>query len=399
MRSDRSLARSVAFPRVINIDDFRRVAKKRLPAVVFAYIDGGAEDEITLRENVAAFADVSFRPRNCVAVPSCDLRTTVLGETFDLPFLLAPVGFCRMFYPKGELHAARAANEAGSAYILSTFSGTRLEEVRQGTNGTLWFQLYVPGGRDVAEATIARAKAAGYKVLVVTIDTPVSGMRERDFRHGVRPILQGDIWGSLPYAWQFVTRPRWVVDYFADGRPRVFPNVELPGKGAMPCGDVGVLLESTIVTWDDLRWMRDAWQGPIVVKGVHTGDDARHATDAGAEAVVVSNHGGRQLDGVPATLRALPEVLEAVSGRVEVLMDGGIRRGGDIVKAICLGAKAVLVGRAYAWALGAAGGPGVARAIEILRTDLIRTMRLLGCGSIRDLDQSYLSANTRHDCR
>jgi len=399
MRSDRSLARSVAFPRVINIDDFRRVAKKRLPAVVFAYIDGGAEDEITLRENVAAFADVSFRPRNCVAVPSCDLRTTVLGETFDLPFLLAPVGFCRMFYPKGELHAARAANEAGSAYILSTFSGTRLEEVRQGTNGTLWFQLYVPGGRDVAEATIARAKAAGYKVLVVTIDTPVSGMRERDFRHGVRPILQGDIWGSLPYAWQFVTRPRWVVDYFADGRPKVFPNVELPGKGAMPCGDVGVLLESTIVTWDDLRWMRDAWQGPIVVKGVHTGDDARHAIDAGAEAVVVSNHGGRQLDGVPATLRALPDVLEAVNGRVEVLMDGGIRRGGDIVKAICLGAKAVLVGRAYAWALGAAGGPGVARAIEILRTDLIRTMRLLGCGSIRDLDQSYLSANTRHDCR
>jgi L-lactate dehydrogenase (cytochrome) len=399
MRSDRSLARSVAFPRVINIDDFRRVAKKRLPAVVFAYIDGGAEDEITLRENVAAFADVSFRPRNCVAVPSCDLRTTVLGETFDLPFLLAPVGFCRMFYPKGELHAARAANEAGSAYILSTFSGTRLEEVRQGTNGTLWFQLYVPGGRDVAEATIARAKAAGYKVLVVTIDTPVSGMRERDFRHGVRPILQGDIWGSLPYAWQFVTRPRWVVDYFADGRPKVFPNVELPGKGAMPCGDVGVLLESTIVTWEDLRWMRDAWQGPIVVKGVHTGDDARHAIDAGAEAVVVSNHGGRQLDGVPATLRALPDVLEAVNGRVEVLMDGGIRRGGDIVKAICLGAKAVLVGRAYAWALGAAGGPGVARAIEILRTDLIRTMRLLGCGSIRDLDQSYLSANTRHDCR
>ena len=399
MRSDRSLARSVAFPRVINIDDFRRLAKKRLPAVVFAYIDGGAEDEFTLRENVAAFRDVSFRPRNCVAVPSCDLRTTVLGETFDLPFLLAPVGFCRMFYPKGELHAARAANEAGTAYILSTFSGTRLEEVRQGTNGTLWFQLYVPGGRDVAEATIARAKAAGYKVLVVTIDTPVSGMRERDFRHGVRPILQGDIWGSLPYVWQFVTRPRWVVDYFADGRPKVFPNVELPGKGAMPCGDVGVLLESTIVTWDDLRWMRDAWQGPIVVKGVHTGDDARHATDAGAEAVVVSNHGGRQLDGVPATLRALPEVVEAVNGRVEVLMDGGIRRGGDIVKAICLGAKAVLVGRAYAWALGAAGGPGVARAIEILRTDLIRTMRLLGCGSIRDLDQSYLSANTRHDCR
>ena len=397
MRSDRSLARSVAFPRVINIHDFRRLAKKRLPDVVFAYIDGGAEDEVTLRENVAAFGDIGFRPRQCVAVPSCDLRTTVLGETFDLPFLLAPVGFCRMFYPKGELHAARAANDAGTAYILSTFSGTRLEEVRGGAKGTLWFQLYVPGGREIAEATMARAKAAGYKVLVVTIDTPVSGMRERDFRYGVRPILQGDIWGSLPYAWQFVKRPRWVVDYFADGRPKVFPNVELPGKGAMPCGDVGILLESTIVTWEDLRWMREAWQGPVVVKGVHTGDDARRAMDAGAQAVVVSNHGGRQLDGVPASLRALPEVLDAVNGRIEVLMDGGIRRGGDVVKAICLGAKAVLVGRAYAWALGAAGGPGVTRAIDILRTDVVRTLRLLGCPSIRDLDRSYISTDARHD--
>jgi L-lactate dehydrogenase (cytochrome) len=395
MTSDRSLARSVAFPRVINIADFRRLARKRLPAVVFAYIDGGAEDEVTLRENCAAFGDITFRPRQCVAVPSCDLRTTVLGTTFELPFLLAPVGFCRMFYPKGELHAARAAHEAGTGYILSTFSGTRLEDVRAGTAGPLWFQLYVPGGRAVAEATMARAKAAGYTTLVVTIDTPVSGMRERDFRHGVRPLLQGDFWGSLPYAWQFVTRPRWVLDYLADGAPRVFPNVELPGKGAMPCGDVGILLESTIVTWKDLRWMREGWRGPVVVKGVHTGDDARRAVDAGADAVVVSNHGGRQLDGVSATLRALPEVLEAVDGRVEVLMDGGIRRGSDVVKALCLGARAVLVGRAYAWALGAAGGPGVARAIDILRTDLVRTMRLLGCESISRLDRSYIDVQRR----
>ena len=390
MKSDRRLARSVSFPRVINIGDFRHLAQRRLPAVVFAYIDGGAEDEITLRENSRAFSDITFRPRQCVAVPTCDLRTTVLGATFELPFLLAPVGFCRMFYPRGEAHAARAANEAGTGYILSTFSGTRLEEVRQGTSGPLWFQLYVPGGREIAEATIGRARAAGYKALVITIDTPVAGMRERDFRHGVRPLLQGDIWGSLPYAWQFITRPRWVLDYLADGAPRVFPNVELPGVGAMPCGDVGVLLERTIVTWDDLRWMRDAWKGPVVVKGVHTGDDARRAIDVGADAVVVSNHGGRQLDGVPASLRALPEVLDAVNGRIEVLMDGGIRRGGDVVKAICLGARAVLVGRAYAWALGAAGGPGVARAIDILRTDVIRTMRLLGCPSISRLDTTYI---------
>ena len=392
MKSDRSLARSVRFPRVVNISDLRRLAKRRLPAVVFAYIDGGAEDEITLRENSRAFSDVTFRPRQCVAVPSCDLRTTVLGTTLDLPFMLAPVGFCRMFYPRGEVHAARAANAAGTGYILSTFSGTRLEDVRTGTSGPLWFQLYVPGARDVAEATIARARAAGYSALVVTIDTPVSGMRERDYRCGVRPLLEGDIWGSLPYAWQFVTRPRWVIDYLADGAPKVFPNVELPGIGAMPCADVGVILEKTIVTWQDLRWMRDAWRGPIVVKGVHTGDDARHAIDAGADAVIVSNHGGRQLDGVPASFRALPEVVAAVNGRIEVLMDGGIRRGGDIVKALCLGARAVLVGRAYAWALGAAGGPGVDRAIEILRTDVVRTMRLLGCPSIADLDRSYVDA-------
>jgi isopentenyl diphosphate isomerase/L-lactate dehydrogenase-like FMN-dependent dehydrogenase len=178
----------------------------------------------------------------------------------------------------------------------------------------------------------------------------------------------------------------------ADGAVRVFPNVELPGSGPMPCGDTSLLLEKTLVSWSDLHWMRAAWQGPIVVKGVHTGDDARRAIDAGADALVVSNHGGRQLDGVPASLRALPEVLSAAGGQVEVLMDGGIRRGGDVVKALALGARAVLIGRAYAWALGAAGGPGVARAIDILRTDLVRTMRLLGCSSVAALDRSHVDA-------
>jgi L-lactate dehydrogenase (cytochrome) len=394
MRSEASLARAVAFPRVINVDDLRRLAHKRLPAVVFAYIDGGAEDEITLRENVNAFRDVTFRPRQCVAVPECDLRTTVLGTPLAVPFMLAPVGFCRMFYPRGEVYAAREAGVAGTGYILSTFSGCRLEDVRQGTSGLLWYQLYVPGGRAVAEATLARAKAAGYTALVVTIDTPVAGMRERDFRHGVRPLLQGKFWASLPHAGQFIARPRWVMDFVADGAPRVFPNVELPDVGALPCSDVGSLLEQTIVTWDDLRWMHAAWNGPMVVKGVHTGDDARKAIDAGASAVIVSNHGGRQLDGVPASLRALPEVVQAVNGQIEVLVDGGVRRGADIVKALCLGARAVLIGRAYAYGLGAAGGPGVARAIEILRTDLVRTMRLLGCDGVAKLDRSYVDVPT-----
>jgi isopentenyl diphosphate isomerase/L-lactate dehydrogenase-like FMN-dependent dehydrogenase len=393
MKSDRSLARAVRAPRVVNIADLRRRARRRLPRLVFDYIDGGAEDEITLRDNARAFREIRFRLRQCVAVPDCDLRTTVLGTTFALPFLLAPVGFSRMFYPRGEAVAARAATAAGTGYILSTFSGTRLEDIREQASGPLWYQLYVPGGRAVAEAAIARARGAGYSVLVITIDTPVSGMRERDYRNGVGPLLAADWRRSLPHLWQFVTHPRWVVDYLADGSPRVFPNVELPGVGPMPCSDVGALLASTVITWSDFQWIRDAWKGPVVAKGVHTGDDARRAIDAGADAIVVSNHGGRQLDGVPGSLRALPEVLEAVNGRVEVMVDGGVRRGADIVKALCLGARAVLVGRAYAWGLGAAGGPGVDRAIEILRADIERTLRLLGCASVRDLDSSYL------DCR
>ena len=387
---------------VVNIADLRRMALSRLPPVVFDYIDGGAEDEITLRDNERAFADVTFRPRQCVETPNPDLRTTVLGTTFDLPFLLAPLGFCRMFYPRGESVAAREAHAAGTAYILSTFSGQRLEDVRADTTGPLWYQLYVPGGRAVAEAAIARARAAGYSVLVVTIDTPVSGMRERDIRRGAGPLLKvrlkpdttglRSVSAMLPHIWQFATHPRWVMGYLGDGAPRVFPNVELTGVGPMPCGDTSVLLAETNVTWKDLAWIRDAWRGPIVVKGVHTGDVARQAVDAGADAVIVSNPGGRQLDGVAASVRVLPEVVAAVGDRVDVLMDGGIRRGADIVKARCLGARAVLIGRAYGWALGAAGGPGVARAIAILNADLIRTMRLLGCASMQELDGSFVDA-------
>ena len=376
----------------VNIADLRRMAQRRLPPVVFDYIDGGAEDEITLRDNERAFSDVMFRPRQCVETPNPDLRTTVLGTSFDLPFLLAPLGFCRMFYPRGESVAAREAHAAGTAYILSTFSGQRLEDVRADTTGPLWYQLYVPGGRAVAEAAMARARAAGYSVLVVTIDTPVSGMRERDVRRGAGRLLKGDSRAMLPFIWQFATHPRWVMGYLGDGAPRVFPNVELPGIGAMPCGDTSVLLAETNVTWKDLSWIRDAWRGPIVIKGVQTGDVARQAVDAGADAIIVSNHGGRQLDGVAGSVRVLPEVVAAVGDRVDVLMDGGIRRGADIVKARCLGARAVLIGRAYGWALGAAGGPGVARAIGILTADLIRTMRLLGCASMNELDRSFVEA-------
>jgi isopentenyl diphosphate isomerase/L-lactate dehydrogenase-like FMN-dependent dehydrogenase len=381
---------SVQPPHVLNIADLRRAAQRRLPRVVFDYIDGGAEREITMRENSRIFDDVVFRPRCAVAMGDCDLRTTVLGQTLELPFLLAPVGSSRMFYPRGEAVAARAAGKAGTAYTLSTLSGTRVDEVAAATRGPVWYQLYLLGGRDVATASIERAKAAGCAALVVTIDTAVSGLRERDFRNGTIELLSRRPFAMLPYVPQFLARPRWLLSFLRDGGLMSFPNVVLPGEGPMRYADVGAALEQSSVSWEDLRWIREVWNGPIVVKGVHTGDDARCAIDAGVDAIVVSNHGGRQLDGVSSTLRALPEVVAVVNGRIEVLLDSGIRRGGDVVKALCLGARAVLVGRAYAYGLGAAGEAGVSRAIQILRTDVVRTLKLLGCTSVSKLDRSYV---------
>ena len=387
----RAKARRVGPPRVVNIADLRRLAERRLPRAVFDYIDGGAEAEITLRENCRAFEQVMLRPRSAVATRACDLRTTVLGTTLELPFLLAPVGSSRMFYPRGEAVAARAAGDAGTAYILSTLSGTRLEAVKAATKGPAWYQVYLVGGRDVTTAALRRARAAGFSAIVVTIDTPVSGLRERDVRNGASSLVSRRFWSTLRALPGLVSHPRWVTGFLADGGLMSFPNVELPGQGPMPYADVGVALEQSMVSWGDLRWIRDVWQGPIVIKGVHTGDDARHAIDAGADAIVVSNHGGRQLDGVAPTLRVLPEVIEAVDGRLEILLDGGIRRGSDVVKALAMGAKAVLVGRAYAYGLGAAGEAGVHRAIEILRSDVIRTLKLLGCPSVAALDRSYVA--------
>jgi L-lactate dehydrogenase (cytochrome) len=297
-----------------------------------------------------------------------------------------------MFWPRGEEVAAAVAGSAGTIYSLSTLSGCRLEDVKKSTTGPAWYQLYLCGGREVASATVQRAKDVGYSALILTIDTPVAGMRERDLRNGAKELLTRRPWPMLPYAWQFVSRPQWLAAFFGDGGLMSFPNVMLP-DGPMPYADVGLALEQSTVTWKDLGWIRDLWKGPIVIKGIHTGDDARRAVDEGAAAIVVSNHGGRQLDGVAATIRVLPEVVAAAGGRTEVLLDGGIRRGSDIVKALCLGARAVLIGRAYAYGLAAAGGPGVTRAIEILKADLVRTMKLLGCKSIEELDRSYVSCD------
>jgi L-lactate dehydrogenase (cytochrome) len=384
------MSRSVQAPRVLNIEDLRRAAKRRLPRVVFDYIDGGAEDEWTLRANSRAFEVVTFRPRCAVAVPSCDLRTVVLGASLPMPLILAPVGSSRLIHPRGEEAAARAAGAAGIPYVLSTFSGCLLEDVAAASSAPLWYQLYLAGGRDCALPALDRAKAAGFSALVVTIDTAVAGMRERDFRNGVKELLGGKMRLMLPFVSQLLVKPRWLAGFFADGGLMKFPNIVVPGKGPMLYADVTAALEQSVVTWEDLNWIRNAWSGPIVIKGIHTAEDARRAVDEGADALVVSNHGGRQLDRVAPSLQMLPEVVAAVGDRIEVLFDGGIRRGSDIIKALCLGARAVLVGRAYAYGLGAAGKAGVARAIEILLADLIRTIKLLGCSSLAELDRSYV---------
>ena len=382
--------RRVASPRVVNIADLRRIAQQRLPQVVFDYVDGGAEGEVTLRENTRVFEEVTFRPRNAVAVKGCDLRTSVFGCELSMPVLLAPVGFSRLIYPMGEVCSARAAANAGIGFTLTTISGCKLEDVASGCGGVKWYQLYLVGGRQAAQAALQRAKAAGFTTLAITIDTGTFGMRERDVRNGAGALIGGVLRPKMRFLPQLLAHPAWLAGFLLDGGMLELPNVIVPGRGALPLAETQASLASSVVTWADLKWIRQAWPGPILVKGVLTADDARRSLDEGAAGVIVSNHGGRQLDGVAASLRALPEVAKAVAGRAEVLMDGGIRRGSDIVKAICLGARAVLIGRAFAYGLGAAGEAGVARAIAILRADLERTLALLGCESVAELNRTFV---------
>jgi isopentenyl diphosphate isomerase/L-lactate dehydrogenase-like FMN-dependent dehydrogenase len=384
------VSRTLNSSRVVNIEDLRRIAQRRVPKAVFDYLDGGAEGELTLAENCRAFREVTFRPRGAVAVHDCSLKTTVLGHEIAFPAMLAPVGYSRLMHPAGEVAAAGAAGQAGTGYILSTISAHRMEDVRAASRGPVCYQLYLMGGRPAAEGALERARKAGFSALVITVDTPVAGMRERDPRNGMKELLGSSVFAKFPFLFDFLAHPGWLASFLLDGGMPKLENIVIPGKGPLELVDVSAALAESTVTWEDLRWIREFWTGPIVVKGVLVGDDAKRAIDEGAAAVVVSNHGGRQLDSVSPTLRALPEVVAAVNGQIEVLMDGGVRRGSDIVKALCLGARAVLVGRAYAYGLAAAGPAGVARALEILRSDVERTLRLLGCASVAQLNRSYV---------
>ena len=381
----------LASPRVVNIADLRRLARARLPDAVFDYLDGAADDEVTLKDSEKAFREVVFKPRFAVATPACDLGVTVLGHRLDVPFLLGPIGYSRLMHPRGELAASAAAGRHGTAYILSTLSGHRMEDVKAQSTGPTFYQLYLAGGRGAAEGAIARAKAAGYAGLFVTIDTPVGGNRERDARNGMKELMGTNPFKKLRYLPDILAHPRWLAAFIADGMTRPFPNVVLPGSGPLAAIDVAAALESAQVSWSDLKWIRELWDGPIVMKGVITVDDAKRSVDHGAQGIVVSTHAGRQLDGVAGSLRVLPGVLEAVGDKIDVIFDGGIRRGADVVRAMGLGAKAVLLGRGYAYGMAAAGDAGIERAIEIFRADIVRTLKLLGCTSISQLDPSYIA--------
>ena len=380
---------------VTNIDDLRIAAKSRLPRGVFDYLDGAAEAEVTLRENIDAFGDWIFRPRNGSKVTKVESRRKVCGTDLAVPMILAPIGYSRLLHPRGEIAAAKGAIAAGITYALPTIAGHAIEAVRvEAPNGPLWYQLYTIGGRDTVEPALARARKAGYETLLVTIDTPVAGMRERDVRNGNSKLLGKSLMAKIPFLPEILMHPRWLWNFLKDGGVPALPNIVIDGK-PLELIDVSVALSDAILTWDDMKWVRAAWPGPIVMKGVLTAEDGKRCVDVGAQGLVVSNHGGRQLDSVAATLRVLPEIAQAVGSQIEVLFDGGVRRGADVVKALCLGARAVLLGRGYAYGMAAFGDEGVTRALEIFFADFDRTMKLLGCDSIDKLDMSYLEPARR----
>jgi L-lactate dehydrogenase (cytochrome) len=376
--------------RCFSIEDVGRVARRRLPAGARGYLDGGGEDEWTLRRNRAAFDDIELIPRVLHDVRRVDTSTSVLGSRIPAPIVLSPVGGPRMFHHEGELAVARAAHHAGLPYAISTLGTVAIEDVAEVTQAPLWFQLYVWGDRGAAREALVRARAAGCRALLVSVDTSVRSKRERELHSGlnlpkpdlrVRTLLDGALHPS--WAWHFLTSPA-----------ISFPNI---GRGAASRAEVKAMFDGT-VCWEDLDWIRDAWDGPIALKGVVRAEEARRAADEGLAAVIVSNHGGRQLDHVPATIAVLPEIVDAAGDRLEVLMDSGIRRGSDIVAALAVGARAVLIGRAHLYGLAAAGEPGVRHALDILTHELRMTMALTGATAIEDLDTSLLRIrSTIHD--
>jgi L-lactate dehydrogenase (cytochrome) len=374
--------------RAANVEDLRQIAKRRLPGGVFDYIDGGAESESTLMANESAFAQVTFRPRVLRGVSKISIESSILGLPVTYPLVLAPTGFTRIAHPEGELAVARSAERAGLVYTLSTLGTRSIEEVRSVSEGRLWFQVYAWRDRGLVKEMIDRARAARYEALVLTVDTAVLGRRERDVRRGFslppKVGLGTVIDGAL--------HPDWTWSFLRSD-PIRFANVAGQSHGATPV-TLSDFINSQFdpaLSWTDIDWLRSVWDGPIVLKGIQTVDDALIAVERGIEAIALSNHGGRQLDCAPAIFSLVAPIAQAVAGRAEIICDGGVRRGSDIVKAIAAGATSAMAGRAYLYALGAAGERGVDIALNWLASDMTRTMNLLGTSEISALAPELLN--------
>ncbi|MFK8030148.1 MAG: alpha-hydroxy acid oxidase [Gammaproteobacteria bacterium] len=393
MAGAKALAGAGPTAKAYSIDDLRKMAKRRLPKVIFDYMDGGADDEYTLRNNRNAFSDYNLIARALVDVSGLSTATTVLGEDLALPVILSSTGANRLFHTDGELAAARAASAAGTVFATASSAMTSLEDVAKAASGPNWFQLYVWKDRGVLHEHMRRCKEAGYRTLVLTVDCQTSGNRQRDFYNGFsfplnitpRSVLDGILHPS--WTWSYLTGPSYR-----------FPNIEgsVIGENEDMSSVVqwfGQQLDCSF-TWDDAEKLISSWDGPMIIKGLTSAEDAKIAADIGAAAVVVSNHGGRQLDQAPSPLEVLPEVVDAVGDRLEVLIDSGFRRGTDVIKALALGARAVLVGRPYLYGLAAGGEAGVARALELLQTEIARDMALMGLKSIDDITSACLRKRT-----
>lgn len=370
----------------VNIDHLRLIAKRRLPRFVFDYVDGGAEDERTLGGNRAAFERLRWRPRTLNDVSSRDLTASILGRPAAMPAIVGPTGLNGLSWRDGDLALAQAASAAGLPFAVSTVSMSTLEDIARQAPGRLWLQAYVFKERAITDAIIARAAAADYEALIITSDFPVAGKRERDFASGLLPKQQFRLSTKL----DILLHPRWVASV-ATRKPR-FVNVERELKAGQNVNEfVGHGMFDPTLDWDDLGRFRERWRGKLYLKGVLRADDAERAVGIGVDGVMLSNHGGRQLDGAISGMEALPEVVRAVGGRASIVVDGGVRRGSDIAKAVALGAEAVILGRAPVYGLGAGGTEGVTRALDILRDELDRTLALTGCCRLTDLSPDLLS--------
>jgi L-lactate dehydrogenase (cytochrome) len=371
--------------------DYRELARRRLPRQLFDYLDGGANEESTMRANTADLEAVLLRQVVMRDVSVRDLSVDVLGRRLALPIVLAPVGFAGTFARRAEVQAARAAEALGVPFVESTLSICSVEEVAAATRSPPWFQLYVLRDRGYAEDLMARAEAVGSQVLVLTIDLAVAGARHRDTRNAV--VGEPTAWGRIRRGLDIAGHPRWLATVALGGRPLTFGNLERALPAANALGAFKEWIDAQFdpsVTWEDVAWVRDHWRGRLVVKGVLDPEDARHAADAGVDGIVVSNHGGRQLDAVPSTVRALPDVVDAVGDRVEVLVDGGVRSGLDVAKMAALGARAVLIGRAWAWAVAARGEAGIRHVLEVMGSEIDVALALTGHTSLATLDRTAL---------